>query len=135
MKCKLKKHNTYGMEITQSHVLSVTYQHNAAFPEKRTQILCDCTYLHMSMMGLYDQQIKYGIPIVDKKASYQNTTSLACFSFKSAYYKLKGLSHAYCVGVPTVNHVRQTWSNKRCGEIVLLLQCIHGPKKCKSKKG
>lgn len=128
MKCKLNKQcNTYGMEITQVMHLLLPTNTMLLSQKRETRFWGDCTYLHMSMIRLYDLLIKYGTPIVDKKASYQNTTSLACFSFKSACCKLKGLSHAYCGGAPTVNHVLQTWANKRRGDIVLLLQCIHGP--------
>lgn len=49
MKCKLMKQN-YSMKITQSYVPSHTYQHNPISPKERSQILCDCTYLHL--MGL-----------------------------------------------------------------------------------
>lgn len=85
------------------------------------------------MMGLYDLLIKYGNPIVDKKAMSKHHL-LACFSFKSAYYKLKGLPHAYCVGVPTVNHVRQKWSNKQCGGMSCFFTAYMAPKIVKIKR-
>lgn len=76
-----------------------------------------------------------------RKPRIKTPPPLACFSSNSAYFKLKGLSHAYSVVVLTVNCVRQKKQKNKNGRTeqmmwrnVPLLQCIHGPENVTIKR-